>query len=397
MIKKILNLSLIILMMSSVLFPLSLQANDNRTLQDLIDELSILQENLRKVNNEQTLTETRINEIKSNIARINREIIEIDKTVEKLTLEIENLNKEIEERDLEMKRIIHHHQLTNGNNAYMEYVVGASTITDFIFRLAIVEQMTEHNKNMITEMNQMIEDARLKGIELEKQKIDANNKRQSLYGEQLKLGRKVEELGEHEMSLEKEIADAIKTIDNYKKFFNCQPHQKLKDCAKFPIDSSFIRPLEKGIVTSEFGWRIHPITKQNRFHSGIDIAGNAVGTNVYPIAAGRVVFIGYYLCGGNYVTVQHSVNGKYYASRYLHLSRVHVKVGQEVTRTTPVGGIGGADFSKDICSTGAHLHMDVARGIYGQDFISFSNSGPVVNPRTAVNLPPIRTWFYSRF
>ena len=402
MLRKGLHLFLIVVMLSTIFFPLSLKAEDNRTLQDLIDELEILKEDLRVVNDEQKLTEARINEIKANIARINREIMEIDATIERLTLEIEQLNKDIELKDEEIKRIIHHHQLTNGSNAYVEYIVGASTVTDFIFRLAIVEQMTEYNKTMIEKMNQMIEEAIQKGLELEQQKISANNKRQSLFAEQIKLGGRVNELNEHEVSLEKEIEDARKTIDNYKKYFNCQPHQRLKDCASFPIDSTFVRPLARGAVTSEFGWRIHPITKQNRFHSGIDIGGNPVGTYVYPIAAGRVVFVGYFLCGGNYVTVQHNVNGQYYASRYLHLSRVHVRVGQEVFRETPIGGIGGADFKVDICSTGAHLHMDVARGIYGQDFVSFSNSGPVIDPRSVVNFPPLCTRqscvrFYGRF
>ncbi len=402
MIKRGLLTAVMIFMFAMVLFPLSASANnDNRTLQDLIDELNVLRDNLNRVQNEQTQTEQEIKQTQANISRINREIMEMDKDIENLIKEIEQLEIDIREKDEEMKRVINQHQLSNGNNAYIEYVVGASTVTDFIFRLAIVEQITEYNKNMIDTMNDMIEESNRKTAELEGKKVASKNQRASLYSEQLKLGRRSEELNEHEMSLADEISDARKTIENYEKYFNCKPHQRLKDCTRFPLDVSFVRPLEKGFVTSDFGWRTNPLTGVGtRFHSGMDIGGNAVGTNVYPVAVGRVVLVGYNRCGGNYVIVQHSVNGKYYASRYLHLSRVNVRTGQEVRRETPIGGIGGADLSVDICSTGAHLHFDIAQGIYGQDFISFSSTGPVINPRNVLQFPragrPL-VWFYGRF
>ena len=397
MLKKIMGIGLMLIMLTTVFFPMSLKAEDNRTLQDLIDELNVLKAELRKVNEKQQLTEEKIASIKANISRINREIMEIDNTIDALVLEIEQLNNDIADKDEEIKKVINQHQLSNGNNAYIEYIMGAATVTDFIFRLAIVEQVTEYNQNMIETMNDMIEEAREKNVELEKEKVNARNKRQSLYNEQIKLGQRVDELGDHQMSLEDEIADAAKTIDNYRKYFNCRPSDRLRDCTQFPVDVSFVRPLARGVVTSNFGWRHHPVSGGYRFHSGIDIGGNAVGTNVYPVAVGRVVLVGYNICGGNYVVVQHNVNGKYYASRYLHLSRVDVQVGQEVGRTTSVGGIGGADRRVDICSTGAHLHLDIAEGVYGQDFISFSRTGTVIDPRNVVNFPALRSWFYGRY
>lgn len=398
MTKRGLHSVLIIFMLAMLFFPLTASANnDDKTLQDLIDELNVLRDNLDRVKNEKSQTEDEIRQTQANISKINREIMEMDKNIEDLTEEIAQLELDIREKDDEMKRVINQHQLSNGNNAYVEYVVGASTVTDFIFRLAIVEQISEYNKNMIDTMNNMIDESNRKTEELESKKIASKNKRASLYSEQIKLGRRSEELNDHEMSLADEISDARKTIENYEKYFNCKPHQKLKDCTKFPLDVSFVRPLEKGFITSDFGWRVHPVSGGYRFHSGIDIGGNSVGTNVYATANGRVVLVGYNRCGGNYVILQHSVNGKYYASRYLHLSRVDVKTGQEVRRETSIGGIGGANLSIDICSTGAHLHFDIAQGVYGQDFISFSSTGPVLNPRNVVNLPSLRSWFYGRF
>ncbi len=394
MVKRIINISLIFIMALSILFPTTLQANDDRTLQDLIDELDAKKAELQEINEEQKLTEEQIEEVRANIARINRELKVIDQNIETLIEEIRQLNIEIEEKDEELKRVINQHQLSNGDNAYVEYVMGAATVTDFIFRLAIVEQMSEHNQTLIDEMNQMIADAERKNEELEEEKEQARAKRDELYDEQFKLGQELEELGEHEQSIEDEISDARETIDNYKKYFGCQPHQKLKECTQLPIDSTFVRPMAQGVVTSNFGWRT--IWGRPNFHHGIDIGGNSEGTSVYPVANGRVVFRSYNLCMEHYVIMQHNVNGEYYASRYIHLSRVDVSVGDEITREDPIGGVGGANPNDDprICSTGVHLHFEIAEGVYGEDFSSFTNA--VINPREKVDIPPRGSWFYGR-
>ena len=384
-------------MLFSLLFPTTLAADDNKTLQDLIDELNETKAELKRVNEEQALTEAQIRSIQANIANITRELMIIDQNIEKLIAEIKQLNLDIVAKDEEMKRVINQHQLSNGNNAYLEYVMGAATVTDFIFRLAIVEQMTEHNQNLIDTMNELIVESERKTENLEKEKVSAKQKRSALYNEQFKLGNRTQELNEYQVTLEDEISDAIKTIDNYRRYFNCQPHQRLRDCTAFPVDANFVRPLARGVVTSEFGWRT--IFNRTSFHAGIDIGGNSVGTNVHAAANGRVVFISYNLCMEHYLVIQHNVNGKYYATRYIHLNRVDVRVGQEVRRETVIGGVGGANPNRDprICSTGPHLHFEIAEGIYGQDFTSFTRTGPIINPRNLLNFPARGVWFYGRF
>lgn len=181
MIKKVLNIFLIILMLFSLLFPTTLAADNNKTLQDLIDELNETKAELKRVNEEQALTDAQIRTIQANIATITRELMIIDQNIDRLVAEIEQLNLDIIAKDEEMKRVINQHQLSNGNNAYLEYVMGAATVTDFIFRLAIVEQMSEHNQNLIDSMNQMIVDSERKTEDLEKEKISSTQKRSSLH------------------------------------------------------------------------------------------------------------------------------------------------------------------------------------------------------------------------
>ena len=61
------------------------------------------------------------------------------------------------------------YQITDGENSYLEYIFGAKTFTDFIYRISIVEQISKYNNELIDEMNQLIEENKQLKIELAKQ------------------------------------------------------------------------------------------------------------------------------------------------------------------------------------------------------------------------------------
>jgi murein DD-endopeptidase MepM/ murein hydrolase activator NlpD len=88
-------------------------------------------------------------------------------------------------------------------------------------------------------------------------------------------------------------------------------------------------PTAKGTpITSGFGWRIHPIKGDRRFHTGIDF-GAAFGTPIYAIANGKVEFAGQRGGYGNAVIVNHG-GGK--STLYGHASKLYVREGQQVVR-----------------------------------------------------------------
>lgn len=419
MIKKCIGVLTILMVAFVVMSPVK-AVDENQTLQDLIDQLNAKKAELNKVNNDKELTEDRINEITSNVKQISNDIITIENNIEKLNEEIEELNTNITLKDEEMKRIINQYQLSNGDNAYLEYVMGASTVTDFIFRASIVEQLTSHNKDLINDMNDMINESEAKSAELATEKINITQKRVSLINEQLKLGSKQDELNDHAISLSEEINDAIKTINNYEKIYGCKPSDKIKDCTSVANSKNFVRPAETARITNEFGAGVSGIYSS---HSGIDMS-TAGGSKVFAAAAGNVVYVKQlnvsYLksalagkscayspnrysypsdcsCGGNYVIIQHVVNGVSYATRYLHLNTVNVKVGDRVTAQTVIGTFGGNEFYER-CSTGVHLHFEVAVGVYASDFWSFTyGAGAVINPRKVINFPSLGSLFYGRF
>ena len=114
-------------------------------------------------------------------------------------------------------------------------------------------------------------------------------------------------------------------------------------------------PFKNGYTkTSDFGWRRHPISGTDKYHTGVDLVGTG-SKHIYPINNGTVVTSACDTNGyGNYVVVNH---GNGYWSLYAHMKTVYVKLGQEVTKDTILGVEGSTG-----ASTGSHLHLEVRKG-----------------------------------
>ena len=112
-------------------------------------------------------------------------------------------------------------------------------------------------------------------------------------------------------------------------------------------------------VTSAFGWRVHPISGEWKFHTGVDL-GYAEGTPIPALFDGIVIQSGDYADGyGNQVLLYHPAYDTY--TRYAHMSDVYVSVNQYITQGTVIGLVGATGYV-----TGAHLHLEyIVRGADG--------------------------------
>jgi len=115
-------------------------------------------------------------------------------------------------------------------------------------------------------------------------------------------------------------------------------------------------PVRGGIgnITMFFGQNIHPIHGQYYIHRGIDIATYRSGDPIVASADGQVVTAEYTYDYGNYVIIRHKHG---YYTRYAHMSRFNVTVGQRVQQNDVIGFIGNTGIS-----TGPHLHYEVHIG-----------------------------------
>ena len=380
--KKYIFLTLIPVILMSII-PSS-KATSSKTLQELIDELNAKELQLKEISDEKNLTQEKLNEITSSIINVGLEINEVENKMIELNNKIEDNKIEIKEKEKQIKKLINLMQKNNGENIYLELLFGSNDLKDFIYRKQIIEQITTYNDKLVDDLNKMIEDSK----ELKKQQDE--------------LGLKVTMLDEDSRDVLEDLADAKKTINNYKKM-GCLPTDSLESCSQIPTDSDFLRPLTQGVITSGYGTRENPVSGGYQFHAAVDIGGNPTGTSVYATASGRVVLTSYVKnpdvpnssCGGNFVVIQHKIGNTYYASRYMHLSKIYVTENQTVTANDIIGAVGGGE-TYDRCSTGAHLDFSIAQGIYGKDFYLFRQPS-TINPFTLVNLPNEGIYFTSRY
>ena len=122
-------------------------------------------------------------------------------------------------------------------------------------------------------------------------------------------------------------------------------------------------------ITSLFGWRIHPISGDRRFHTGTDL-GAPEGTPVVATKDGEVQ-VADYLGGYGLTVILHHENGSL-ETRYAHLSRLLVRPGETVKQGDVVGLIGSTGNS-----TGPHLHFEL-RELTAQGWV-------LINPDELMN------------
>nr|AMN85520.1 metalloendopeptidase [Enterococcus faecium] len=107
-------------------------------------------------------------------------------------------------------------------------------------------------------------------------------------------------------------------------------------------------------VTSYYGYRIHPISGEKNYHTGVDI-GMAQGTEILAGHDGTVTLAGnaggYGLC----VAIEgEAYKGHTLTTKYGHCSQILVSVGQEVKAGDVIAKVGSTGNS-----TGPHLHLEV--------------------------------------
>jgi murein DD-endopeptidase MepM/ murein hydrolase activator NlpD len=141
--------------------------------------------------------------------------------------------------------------------------------------------------------------------------------------------------------LKKQIDETIQSVGEIREYLKEEKSLYLSTPDGWPV---------KGSISSPFGNRIHPITGESTFHSGVDIS-TPVGTMVRATADGIVSFSNWHNDSGYIVVLEH---GHGFRTIYAHNKLNYVKVGQQVKRGDIIS-LSGSTGS----STGPHCHYEV--------------------------------------
>jgi len=322
--------------------------------------------------------EAAVKKAESDIHAAEEEMEVATEKIEESNKKIEESNKKIEKLTKEVEKVLLYLQQMKGQNAYVEYVSGASTMTELITRIAAVEQISDHIQNTMKELEEEVKNLKeevkkneeLKK-ELEKKKVELEKQAAEYKKIIAQNYAKLEEYDKYAPDIEDSIVAAKKDLDMnvnqcQEKLGRTTDDVLLADCSNVPLNSGWLKPVNSGIIMSEVGAR------WGSYHNALDIGGPSPyeGTPVYAAAAGKVrATLERQSCGGNMLFIDVVVNGQEYLTYYYHLLRFNVKVGDIVDQGTIIGWVGGYSTSSthggyDYCTTGAHLHFGVATGFY---------------------------------
>lgn len=178
---------------------------------------------------------------------------------------------------------------------------------------------------------------------------------ESIYAASIRRGNELEARAREQLAVLQVFLDEVQAFEN-------AYHDQVRTTPS-------ISPLrgDDFVLTSPFGNRRSPFTKELDFHNGIDLAA-AVGTPIHAPADGRVIFAGRvaertnisWWRYGNLVAINH---GDRFITLFAHCDEVHVRKGDAVRQNDLIATVGNTGWS-----TSPHLHYEVRRiGDDGQD------------------------------
>ena len=357
------------------------------TLKDLKDKLEKDKQTVNAIAAKQKQVQANIKKIEKELDDVADEIDQCEADIKTSKEKVVSLETEIKNKQVEIDNLLNFLQVSDGENVYLEYIFKSKSFTDFIYRAAVIEQLTKYNDELIDEMYNLIDENKKEQEKLAKE-IDKSEESIAKLNKVLsKYNLSMEDLADDHKDAKADYEASKKEVAAYEKLYKekgCSDTTAILDCIDIPYADGFVRPTAKGTITSEYGLRYHPTLHYYRMHNGIDI-GVPTNTNVYAAAAGIVSKITRVAnpnkknssCGGNVVYVKHRVNGKEYTSVYMHLHSISVKLNDFVTIGTVIGKSGGGE-SYDYCTTGPHLHFGIMKGssyVNPRNYVSFPGKG----------------------
>ncbi len=338
--------------------------------KDISSKIEGLKQNIKRVDKDKKNVADEIAELEKKLYKAEKELNETKAKLAENQAKLANATKELkqaEERVEEQKEDLHVRMKTlykTGPVDYIEVVLDSSNFSDFLTRLDMIKRVIESDKNLLNEFRGKQAEVAKKKAELENQRrliaeqrneIDARRVRIASYrGDRQRL---MAELDKQKKEYERQQDQLQRDSENLRRQILAW---EMKNKKGFFGTGEFCWPTPSSTyITSEFGWRTHPIFKTRRFHEGIDI-GASMGADVLAVDDGEVIFSGVNGGYGNTIILSH---GGGISTQYSHLSKLLVPEGKKVLKGEKIGLVGSTGIS-----TGPHLHFGVIK------------DGQVVNP-----------------
>lgn len=342
-----------------------------KSVSDLKSELAQNQKETEKIKKEITEKQkdknaatARMNELDMEISGVQEDIDSVQSVIDEkqseidaANVKIEGLNADIDKTTEKLKsrmKVMYEY----GTTSYLEIILSSKGFSDLFTRIAAVQAIVKHDNGIIDDYSAQVTELEEAKTVLETERQEQVEARSILDSQQSKLETLRNEKNEVVKQLESDIAaleKAEKQKENDAASLQSEINKALnKSSAKNVVykgNGKFAWPSAASTrVTSNFGYRIHPIFGTKKLHRGMDI-GAPAGTDVLAGDDGVVLTAGYNSSYGYYITINH---GSGYVTLYAHNSKLLVSSGQSVTRGQVIAKCGSTGNS-----TGPHIHFEV--------------------------------------
>lgn len=370
---------------------------DEKALQEKIDALK--QDQIDNKNDVRSLMDRKAN-VDQQIGLLRKKIRNMDEQISAYAVLIADKQKELDEKQAYLKELREKSKdriramEEQGEASYWEVLFEASSFTDLLDRMTMVEEIAASDKRRMEEMKVAAAEVQAAKLDLETEKQNLEDNRaqlaadkaqqevlsaesQELLSAAIAQGEEFEKLMEEYEEEHNKIGDEI--ADKEIEFEDAEYSEYMATMTKpttapttapskpsynagvggsgggTSVDAEGIEwvvPVTYSYVSSAHGWRIHPISGEYKWHAGVDLAGSGInGRPIYASRGGVVIHAGWYGAGGWTVKIDH---GDGFTTVYMHMSDYIVSAGDYVAAGQTIGYVGSTGGS-----TGPHLHFEV--------------------------------------
>ena len=244
----------------------------------------------------------------------------------------------------------------NSDIAYIEILFGAENFSDLLSKIEMISLLMDYDKGILTKLGDAkdliadakedledyleIQETNMTNLETKKTELDT-----ALSAKQTLLDEAAQDVDKYKAIYEAaEMAEQALINDNKSAFdYSSNPVNYNGGQFSWPVPGS-------QRITSQYGYRIHPVYKTKKFHSGIDI-GAGYGLNIVAAADGVVTLAATNGGYGKCIVINH---GSGITTLYGHCSSLLVSSGESVSKGQVIAKVGSTGVS-----TGPHLHFEV--------------------------------------
>ena len=337
----------------------------NDELQNTSDELNKIEDELKALDKQRSNKKYEQNKVLRNIRDLETNIKKLESEMTRLTDEVSATDTKIYETEeklklaeegINLKKDLLNSRLRvmykTGQVGYLEVLLGSDDFEDLMTRVDMLQKIYTHDINLIDFMTDQKQLVAQRKVELETYKSERQVQLNELDGKKKLLSGDVASLEGAKVALSKDIkaleAKEDELEEDAKKL--TQILKKLKLAANY-VGGQMAWPSPGYTrVTSPFGYRIHPIYKTRKLHTGIDVAV-PTGGPITAAQSGTVIYSDWYGGYGKCIMIDH---GGGIVTLYAHNSKLSAKVGAQVAIGETIAKAGATGNV-----TGAHLHFEV--------------------------------------